>query len=469
MFNKLKSPFYLGALIFVGLLFFIPHTDTDFGWHLRYGEYFLQTGKLMKANTLTYYLNGYLWPNSYTLYQIIISIIYRSLGFLGISLANSILLILTFVFYDAVNPKSTRFNLLSFIVIILFGRSVFISGFRAQEFTFFFLVLTYYLVYKFSKKKYLPLLTAPVFMLWANMHGGFILGQFLIFAALVNAIVNKIKKETLILGLSLVFSILASLINPYGIKIFEEAIRHMQVPMGTLIAEWVAPTAIYKIAIVISALVLLIQLWKTKSKNRFFWTISIAGFSYISYFAKRNLPFFAWNISLSAGHYKLEKFEDHPLFKTITNIFLISGVSLLLFINTPKTLESAGNPDYLCTKGMLPNPCKAVAFIKENAIPGYKVFSSYEWGGYLAWKLPEYRFFVDGRTPAWPTPEGKSPYTVYLEIIQARNGYQKSLEKYGTDWMLVPANTFLDLELQENTTFWKEIYRDEISVVYVKK
>ena len=471
MLTKIKTPFFLGTLLFIGLFFFLPHVDTDFGWHLRYGEHFLQTKTVLRTNELTYYLAGYLWPNSYTLYQIIITTIYKISGFLGISIAYSALMVSTYIVYNKLNPKLIRVNLITFIFIIIFGFSVFASGFRAQIFTFVFLVSTLYLLKYFFDKKYLPIIFVLIYILWANLHGGFILGLILIASAFINAVLSSNKRGAFLFGISLVFSTLASLINPYGIKIFLEDIRHMQVPMGTLIAEWVAPSFFYKLIIVISSLIILFQIWKIKSKKIYFWTFLVTGLSYITLLANRNLPFYAM-VTLQAAyevfHKRLLIFENNLTIKTLTNILLLSGIGITALVNIPKTLTAANNPEYICRNGILPTPCKAVEFIKKSEIPGKNVFSSYEWGGFLAWKLPEYKFFVDGRTPAWPTPDGKSPYTVYLEIIQAQKGYQESLDKYGTDWMLVPANTFLDLELQTNQTVWKEIYRDEISVVYVK-
>jgi hypothetical protein len=380
-------------------------------------------------------------------------------------------MIFTFVVYDAIYPKLKRINLVSFVLITVFGFNVFSSGLRAQVFTFFFLTVTIFLLKHFVKYKFLPLIFVIIFALWANLHGGFILGLFLIGSAFVESVFNRENKLAIFLGLNFVVSLLASLINPYGLQIFEEDIRHIKVPMGTLIAEWVAPRFFYMIIVFILTGILLYELWRRKNKNRVSWSTNLLGISYLTIKAKRNLPFFgliATGVIYEVFENKLENLEKNSLIKTLTSIFLLSAIFLVAFVNVPKTFESVRDPEYICTQGLLPNPCKAVKFIRDNNIPGINVFSSYEWGGYLAWQLPQYKFFVDGRTPAWPTPEGKSPYTVYLEIIQAQKGYQESLAKYGTDWMLVPANTFLDIELQENKRFWKEIFRDEISAVYVK-
>ncbi|PIU69144.1 hypothetical protein COS81_01205 [candidate division WWE3 bacterium CG06_land_8_20_14_3_00_42_16] len=96
------------------------------------------------------------------------------------------------------------------------------------------------------------------------------------------------------------------------------------------------------------------------------------------------------------------------------------------------------------------------------------IFNRYEWGGFLIWQLPQDKVFVDGRMPAWPTSSGKSPYTIFLEILQTQPGWNESLKEYGIDWILINPGTFMDLLLKDDPPKygWEEKYRDEISVVY---
>jgi hypothetical protein len=112
-------------------------------------------------------------------------------------------------------------------------------------------------------------------------------------------------------------------------------------------------------------------------------------------------------------------------------------------------------------------PCGAVAFLKSQKERG-NIFNRYEWGGFLIWQLPEYKVFVDGRMPAWPTPSGKSPYTIYLETLQTREGWQETLKDYHIDYILISPGTFMDLKLRPDpeSLGWSEVYRDPVSVVY---
>jgi hypothetical protein len=110
-----------------------------------------------------------------------------------------------------------------------------------------------------------------------------------------------------------------------------------------------------------------------------------------------------------------------------------------------------------------------VDFLKKNVVKNENIFANYEWGGFLEWALPQDKYFVDGRMPTWKTPENLSPYTVYLNVIQAQPGYEKTLDTYKTDLLLITSGSYLDLELTNNKSVWQEVYRDDVSVIYSNK
>lgn len=465
--------FFILSFILIALISFLPHSDTDLGWHLRYGQYFIENLKFMKTNDLTYLMPGYVWPNSYGLYQIFIYVIYKYFGLLGLSALSSILLISTYYLFSKIEPKLRYVNLVFFLILIFTSWHVFHIGARAQVFSFTFLVMLWGILKNYRKKeKYLYFLP-PLFVLWANIHGEFILGVIVTGVFVFSQIIKyKLKVSKILLAASFL-SLIGTLINPYGIGIYEEAIRHMKVPMHTLIAEWLRPVPWIQVCTVIITLIITFLLFKKRQNNWLFFIILIPLFAYITLDAKRNIPVFLLFVVFAAYDlYKnrLLKIEKSIGLKNIIDFIIPVALVSVGFVNLTNSYNYAANQTTYCSKGIWPYPCDAVKFIKENPPKGENVYSAYEWGGYLSWELPMYKFFVDGRTPAWPTPEGKSPYTIYLEIIQAREGYQEKLDEYKTDWLFIGAGTFLDIELKEKEdSVWKEAYRDRISVIYTKK
>lgn len=471
-------------LLLIFLLFFLPPIDTDLGWHLRYGEYFLKTGNWLRENEFTYFLADYAWVNPFVLYEIFVAAVYKLGGLVGLSLAYAGVMTAAFWFYSRVAPKLPFTNLLTFVAITGASWHVFSLGMRAQIFSLLGTIILFLVIHKIHKI-HLPLLLL-LFLVWANTHGGFVLGLGLLGLAAFDGIIKKNWKSTFFFGLAAALSSLAAFGNPYGADIYKEALRHVQYPLGQLIAEWVPPS--FEIKVFITAILLAAVFLVANSPNRqkFFWIAAGILFVILTFKARRFMPYLglASALGIITSHEKLLSKIEKNVQKSAVSL-LTAGVLILFLWIVPRTLNIDTNWREYCNANKVKQPCRAVEFIRANPIQGQNVFAAYEWGGFLEWQLPQYKYFIDGRMPAWPvspkrgeggeTPDNKSPYTFYLEIIQARPGYQERLDKYGTDWLLIGAGTFLDIELRTRLPAgtakdlrqrWKEIYRDNTAVIY---
>jgi hypothetical protein len=469
----LKSSFLWFCLLVVGLIFFLPPIDTDLGWHLRYGEFFFKTLTVPRINFLTFFMPTYYWHNSYLGYQVLIFFIYKNFSLIGLSILYALIFMLLFTLFNAFNPKLTKFNFLFFSVSSYLSWHVLYAGIRAQVFSLLFLLLELFIL-KHSAKNRKRLLFLPLLIfVWANMHGSFIFGVLTYFIFIIKSNLEK-KKDNLLLGAVLITICLTTLINPYGLGVYEEGIRHFIIPMNTLIAEWLGLNTIqifYVVILFLSSSYVLLK--KFKQSDILLYLLSLI-FLLLSFKARRNVPYYVFSVALfflDSFSKTLETLQEKPLIKillVLTPFFVLT--IFLLSANIQKTIDLDNNKGVYCTQGMLPYPCGAINYFQHNKLPGKNVFSSYEWGGYLEWQMPEYLYFVDGRTPAWKTPDKISPYTSYLKIIQAQPGFDDVLKNQKVDYLLIGANTFLDLDLIANPkSSWVEIFRDNISVIYRKR
>lgn len=461
------------TILFFLLLFFLPPIDTDLGWHLRGGQHFLQTGKILNQNHFTYYLANHHFINPTFFYEIITALIYRLAGFWGLAFLTAAVLTFSFFLLTKINQKLTKISFLGTIIVLIFSWQILSLGLRSQIFSFVFLVLLFWLISKIEKHPKLVFALPPLFFLWANFHGGFFLG----FVILSNIILAKILAGRLFLSfrllIVLIISFFASLLNPYGLKIYQWVFLHLKTPLNTLIAEWVSPSFTLQIIIFATTVLLLSCLSVLTVEKKFFWGFNLVFFAFLSLSARRNLPLFALTAFLAALDIfkkELHALEEKKFSRFFYGSVITIGLPAIVIFHLPRSLNMINNWQSYCLGGLTHYPCAAVEFVKKNPLDGVNVYNVYEWGGFLEWQLPSYKYFVDGRMPAWETPEGKSPYTVYLEIIQAQPGYQKILDRYHTDWLFIGAGTFLDLKLQEDpNTPWQEVYRDDIAVIYQRK
>lgn len=405
-------------------------------------------------------------------YDEIVALVYKFLGLSGLSVLYGLSGVLGYWFFKKI-LNNNSLSLILFLFIYLLSLSVFNLGFRAQFLTFIFLEFELFVLLRKPKWIYsFPIL----FAIWANTHGAFVLGL----AVLGIYLVSKIRKgnppaadkfgELRRLGIVTLLSIIAPLLNPYGIGVYQESLLHANYPLDKLIAEWVAPSAWTQVIVIgISGTVgvLMIKEWR---KN-IFLLILLSLFTYLSLTARRNIPLWGLILAISFAQVyqaKWFKFANNLQLEILQKVAIVIGILVLFATQVSHTVEIDTNWNSYCT-GIgyrLDLPCKAVEYINTHPILGRNVYTAYEWGGFLEWQLPQYKYFTDGRMVTWSTQEGRSPYTIYLELIQAQTGWNERLRAYGTDWMLIGTGTFLDIELSKNPQGWKEVYRDQTAVIY---
>ena len=98
-----------------------------------------------------------------------------------------------------------------------------------------FIAILTYMIKKYEKNKSkIIYLTPLLFVLWGNLHGQFILGLailvFWFIFYILNLFLTKELKNNLsklkLLGISILLSLVAPLINPFGIEVYKTVIVH---------------------------------------------------------------------------------------------------------------------------------------------------------------------------------------------------------------------------------------------------
>jgi hypothetical protein len=458
------------GLLLVGLffLFFLPPTDPDLGWQLRCGQQLWEQGKLCAQNTFSVLMANYYWPDARGLYQALIFPFYHFLGLFGLSLLNgSLMLAIAFFFLSLKGKRELKIILLPFV--LFFSWSVLSFGLRNQLVSLFFLFLFLKIIELADKNSKWLWLSPLVMVLWANSHGGFVLGSFFLLAFLLERTIRLISKHQPlkdywpVLAIVL-FSLGATLLNPFGGKIYLEAWRHFSlVPLNQLIAEWVPPPPLFQMTILILTGLCLGVLYQTRKQPltifRFF---VLFGLAFLALRARRDLAAFSFFSASILSTIKIRRVLLKPFV-----LLVAMGVCLFsLLVQLPKTLMIDRNWTRFC---QIRYACEAVEWLKKQPEKG-NIFNAYEQGGFLIWQLPEYKVFVDGRMPAWPHPSGKSPYTLYLETLQTQPGWEQTLKDYQINWLFISPGTFMDLKIRDNPPSfgWQEVYRDERAVIYQK-
>lgn len=454
------------------VIFFLPVKDTDFGWHYRCGKLFFTQAKLCLSNDFSYFLPDYHWAYPSFIYNLTLAAIFDRFGFIGVSLWGSLIFSLVFMIFLTLNRGPLWLNTFITFLIIGLNQNIFSLGYRSQILGLLFFMLTLSLLGRENRMSrnlfFLPLL----FLIWANSHPSFFLGPLTMGLFLLDKAVSCFNKKydyrpLAVLFLTFAISLGFTAVNPFGLRIYQEVWIHFQAPLNRMIAEWVPPPQWQQLLIASLTATALILALKHKQFNYRFLLLLI--FTYLALIARRNLPLYYLTvfvvilnqIDLRSFLKAKRRFLENALV-TLLFILLVATASLRI----PKTVKFDLDYAIYCQDGLVSLPCAAVDRLRSKT---GRIFNSYEWGGFLIWQLPQMQVFVDGRMPAWRDSEGKSPYAVFLEIIQAQPGWDKKLEQYGTEYLLIGPGTFLDLALREDkgTTYpWQEEYRDQAAVIY---
>ena len=210
------------------VLFWVASLDPDLGWHLRYGQQIFEEGRVFRDNTIGYFLTDHIWTLNYSLYQWLIFVLEKYIGVWSLSVVQSALMVLMF----GVIKKIFKLDLISGVLVVsyfwLLSLPVVGLGLRPQVLSTFFLVFSLAIL---IKRRWWWLV--PLSFMWANSHGAFIL-ELIVMSIYFGQLLVKKDKEIVKFSLIGVLVIVVSLINPFGIGIYEEALRHSWYPYKSI-------------------------------------------------------------------------------------------------------------------------------------------------------------------------------------------------------------------------------------------
>ena len=404
------------VLIIAALTAFFPINNHDIWWHLKTGEYIVSENSIPGHDIYSYTAPGSPWITHEWLAELIFYAIFgiggiNSLIIFKILMAIMIAIILIIGIYkrDVQNP----------LLFVLLAAAICIGSFRIfvrpHLFTYLFLALFSTAVLNpryFYRRKIITLLAIPfLFLLWANIHSGFVIGLGIYWTIAIGSLIeNRIKRTNS--GISaneslkmyilppLVASI-AAIVNPNGVKAFLYPFILASDPvLKKAIAEMISPFEIF-------------------STDKLYWLLLIviigfAAFGMIRNLKKRPTLSVILLIGIVSSLISIRNSYEFAIVTTVVLIFTIGTFprrfSLLGFLVTLILMISFGyyTSDYINnTRGIKLGvggdfPQQTAGFLNEIDYRG-NVYAPLGWGGYLIWSgWPRLKVFIDGRLLIFP-------------------------------------------------------------------
>lgn len=473
--------FYLTLFLFVALFGSIDNMiDYDFWARLIVGKSFFQTGQLFNHDFYSYGTThqfiDHEWASSLIFY-----LVQNNFGDIGIYFFKTLIVFLTFFIAAKairLQKKEAKFHFLFFFFVIQAICYNIFSTVRCQSFSFLFFTLFFYiLTYCKTKRNYRPLWCLPILgMIWANMHGGFVLGLAIILIFALGEFLNKNKKFALCLFITFLISCIFTLINPWGVKYLVFILEAFKLNREHII-EWQSAflnknylffLIKFKIFFILNWIIFLYSITKNIASKGFigFYQkidktkyLILIFMSLICLKALRCHTFFALSVLILC--YK--DFYDIFNKKLPQKIDNTKEIILLILISI-SALSHLLNYKFINTLNPREYPVYAVEFIKQNNIKG-NVFTMFHTGSYVAYKLyPDNLVFMDGR---YEEVYDNKLIDEMREVFLAKN-QDEFFKKYSTD-ILITDNKYPLKKALNSDPKWFLAYEDKFWSLWLTK
>jgi hypothetical protein len=427
-------------------------SDYDLFWHLLIGKDILTKGMIERFDIYSFTAFGQPVFNHEWLSEVIMAGWYTLYGEPGMIVFRWIMsgliigLGMNLIFLLSKTPLNRIIVFLCFVLVLRPGIS-----FRVQLFSMVFLLLLLNAIYLASKRDRLPSTVgiSLLFLLWANLHGAFVLG-LLVWFIYVGDYWMKGGFSSGIKGtiFKAILPALATLVNPYGPGLFGFIATELLNPISSVyISEWqrfsfeARELAFFLVCVMCWGAFAVSEREKKLSETLILILATLMGVM-----AVRNTPLFViLCLPLMTTHFdgaimRLNTLSQKGKPLPGGLIYLAAG----LFTGLSVWFIILGIPDkWEMDMEKNPLPVRLVHFLKVNEIKG-NLFVPLHWGGYALFHLyPNIRVSIDGRwSMVYPREVMEDTMTFAYEGQNKK--WKECLRKYDADFALVePGNPAL--------------------------
>jgi hypothetical protein len=454
--------------------------DGDAGWNLRIGSYILAHG-IPRAEFMLSTTRGQ--PTVYWewLSQTLYAVALRLGGLNGVVALAAVFVALTSaLLFAGMRRRAIPLALALPLALVAIGLTSITWTARAQLFSLLLTVLWSECLWRYWRsgdRRHLWLFP-PAMALWVNLHGGFIAGLILLGVTAAVAWLFPARRglaDPRALTLALAGSLAATLVNPWGPGLITHIVSFFQNPLITRsIQEFQSPDFHSLSMQLFLAMVFgLAGVWVWLSRQSgtggpeplalahgAVWTaLALISVRFVPLWALVVTPILGESLALCLRRW----FSAAPAGQTAhTRLRGIAAASAARFRNVEATDRQASRGIWsalallwmlatVARGGAMPGmtaraldarfdptvfPVEAAQRLHEGGVPPGRGFTTFSWGGYLDYALPEYHAFIDSRSDVY----SQQLLQDYAAITALAPGWQGLLDRYAVRWALLPVS-----------------------------
>jgi hypothetical protein len=468
--------------------------DPDFWWHLRAGQLILQHGGLLGNDPFTYTVANHHWTMHEWLNEVLFAVEF-AIGGLGliVLLLSAVTWLGLFAIMQKARLRNPGRGVLGLGMLIAVVAGFPIWGPRVQMITFAFSALTLFLVERYMVRGGKAMwVLVPLFVLWSNLHGEFVIGLGFVAVILVAEVIggrlhmpDPAPRSRLRPLLYLLIACTAvSMINLNGPSIlFYAAGTQASAAQQSLIEEWFSPSfhdwevLVYG-AMMLSLAVLIVFNRRIRARDVVLvlvtTALSLQSARHIELFVAASTPVFIDQLALATPRMRAAIARLRPASRVVPARTRVQPP--LLFRLTACALLMAGLGGvyvaWLVPKMQLQPfsltyaqefPVCAAQWLADAPAP-LRIFNQYGEGGYLSYALSSHgdKVFIFGDAALM----GDQMLETYAAAETVTPGWDSIIRRFGTDIVLYDINTPL-ADVMDHAADWTKVYQDGLSVAFV--
>jgi hypothetical protein len=463
--------------------------DPDFWWHLRTGQLILDHHGLLGTDPYTYTASSHHWVMHEWLTEVVLALLH---GVGGLALIVTVLSVVTWLGLVLLVLRARLAGphdvtvALGLLLAVVAGYPIW--GPRAQMITFALTCLLLHLVERHLRRGGRAVWAlVPVFLVWSNLHSGFIIGAaFIALVLAAEGVAGRLGipgaapgarvRELLWVGLA---SLAVVVVNPNGPGIYLYPFETQgSTAQQALILEWQSPD--FHDGVLLAFGAMLLSLGLMVALNRRLaprdaalalsgTALALQSVRHVAIFLAAATPLWIQQAELSRlrlGVWRASRrrpgrrwIAPPPRLMRPTSLAIVGLLVVLWGIKLTAAATVREDSAYYAKDF----PVCAARWL-ATAPRGLHVFNQYGEGGYLASRLDSHddEVFIFGDAALM----GDALLRAYGGVETVSPGWERTLGASGTDLVVFDRGTPLDHVLLA-TPRWSRVYRDPLSDAFV--
>ncbi len=459
--------------------------EPDLWIHMLTGQTILRTGHIPRFDTYSYAAANMPWHNHEWLSQVALAFCYAHLGVFGLKLLklllSSILIVALAVGISATGAAARVQRLTLIFSAVAISTQM---QFRPQLFTFMMIavVMGSLAVEVYGGRATLwPLI--PMFALWANFHGGYIVGLGAMGIAAAVLFIQGLGDARRMasawrLGLVALGCAAATIVNPFGVGLWTGVFHSVGDPLvRQIVSDWMPLPK------------LMLSMWRSSPVEllqdaapllmfaAFAVAVAIAPdfgdaalvavattFIGAAFYAARNVALGVIAVAIPLARHASLMLARRAELKMDAQAAIRDESeppgALLAVCALAVALVGGTFSNRLIT--WKPVPTGALTFMRQHGLHG-NMLCKYEWGSWLLWHMGDaFKVYIDPRGEVVYTDKQERDYAIFYQGLE---GAQQLLDGYPHDFVLMGVHD-KGTDVVRRDARWHLLYSDQTAALF---